>query len=72
MLPSGEIDVLGIRADDILVLDEAKIMEHWRSTQSLMRKAGTLSSPLIKLNGLPSPCQCSFAYVKDTLVLLTA
>eukprot|EP00959_Pyramimonas_sp_CCMP1952_P019414 410266-Pyramimonas_sp.AAC.1 len=28
MLPSGEIDVLGIKADDILVLDETKLMEH--------------------------------------------
>eukprot|EP00959_Pyramimonas_sp_CCMP1952_P313548 6563003-Pyramimonas_sp.AAC.1 len=30
-LPSGEIGVLGIRADDIMVLDETPIMEHWRS-----------------------------------------
>eukprot|EP00959_Pyramimonas_sp_CCMP1952_P391826 8211291-Pyramimonas_sp.AAC.1 len=31
MLPSGEIGVLGIRANDSLVLDKTKLMEHWRS-----------------------------------------
>eukprot|EP00959_Pyramimonas_sp_CCMP1952_P079629 1665011-Pyramimonas_sp.AAC.1 len=31
MLPSGEIHVLGRTADDILVLDETKLMEHWQS-----------------------------------------
>eukprot|EP00959_Pyramimonas_sp_CCMP1952_P201430 4212254-Pyramimonas_sp.AAC.1 len=32
MLPSREIDVLGVRADGVLVLDETKILEHWRSS----------------------------------------
>eukprot|EP00959_Pyramimonas_sp_CCMP1952_P214638 4491862-Pyramimonas_sp.AAC.1 len=31
MVPSGEIDVLGIKADDMLVLDETRLMEHWQS-----------------------------------------
>eukprot|EP00959_Pyramimonas_sp_CCMP1952_P057296 1195768-Pyramimonas_sp.AAC.1 len=31
LLPSGEIGVLSIKADDILVLDETKLMENWQS-----------------------------------------
>eukprot|EP00959_Pyramimonas_sp_CCMP1952_P188864 3950252-Pyramimonas_sp.AAC.1 len=31
MLPSGDIDVLGIRADDITILEETHIIEQWRS-----------------------------------------
>eukprot|EP00959_Pyramimonas_sp_CCMP1952_P300461 6284398-Pyramimonas_sp.AAC.1 len=29
MLPPGEIDVLGIRADDIEILEETHIIEQW-------------------------------------------
>eukprot|EP00959_Pyramimonas_sp_CCMP1952_P299253 6259278-Pyramimonas_sp.AAC.1 len=32
MLPSGEIDTLEIKADDIMLLDRAKLMEHWKSS----------------------------------------
>eukprot|EP00959_Pyramimonas_sp_CCMP1952_P045580 952399-Pyramimonas_sp.AAC.1 len=31
MLSSGEIDVLGVKAGDIMVLDETDLIEHWQS-----------------------------------------
>eukprot|EP00959_Pyramimonas_sp_CCMP1952_P277293 5797123-Pyramimonas_sp.AAC.1 len=31
ILPSGELDALSIKADDILVLDGTELMEHWQS-----------------------------------------
>eukprot|EP00959_Pyramimonas_sp_CCMP1952_P210923 4413810-Pyramimonas_sp.AAC.1 len=31
MMPSGDIDVLGIRADDILIIDGTQINAHWHS-----------------------------------------
>eukprot|EP00959_Pyramimonas_sp_CCMP1952_P272854 5703842-Pyramimonas_sp.AAC.1 len=30
ILSSGEVGILGIRADDIMLLDRAKLMEHWK------------------------------------------
>eukprot|EP00959_Pyramimonas_sp_CCMP1952_P194664 4070590-Pyramimonas_sp.AAC.1 len=48
MVPTGEIDVLRVRADDIMIPDEAQTIEHWRSFlnpgashDSLMRNTET-------------------------------